>query len=409
MKIKFTDANEDLVLTKDGKEYKVIEFFDSLKNDSYNAVDLGLPSGIKWADCNVGADNPEDPGLYFQWGDNEGFSKDSGKYCNGTRVAERNWTGDYSATHGCMLGNSDNIPADPYFDAARKHMGAPWRMPTTQEIQELFNDSYTTHQWTTRNGMNGYLVTSKSNDNSIFLPAAGYFDEGFDEFGYNGHYWSSSFLDEESAFSLSFSSGAVSPGDNLLRCVGFSVRAVYEDGIDLGLPSGTKWAACNLGATTPWDNGLYFSWGNVTGHTGTDGYSFDSTTYNSTPGKTLTGDIPANATYDAAYAIKGSGWRIPTKAEIQELVNNCTHEETSVNGVTGMLFRSKINGNRIFFPYAGCIEDSYHVSSDFYISSSSANGANYAYGLQSDLGEYFINDTEDRYAGWSIRPVQNLS
>ena len=92
-----------------------------------------------------------------------------------------------------MLGDDQDIPADPYFDAARKHMGSPWRMPTTQEIQELFDDSYTTHQWTSRNGMNGCLVTSKSNGNSIFLPATGCFNEGFYDFGDSGNYWSSSF------------------------------------------------------------------------------------------------------------------------------------------------------------------------------------------------------------------------
>ena len=192
-----------------------------------NAVDLGLPSGTKWADCNVGADSPEDPGLYFQWGDIEGFSKDSGKYCNGTRVEERNWTGDYSVTHGCMLGDSQNIPADPYFDAARKYMGSPWRMPTIQEIQELFNDSYTTYQWTTRNGMNGHLVTSKSNGNSIFLPAAGHFIEGFYDFGDMGAYWSSSLYGREMPYSLDFGDIlVVTDHIDYKRYAGCSVRAV---------------------------------------------------------------------------------------------------------------------------------------------------------------------------------------
>jgi hypothetical protein len=230
MKIILKDNNEDLILQRNDVNINVYDILSKIPSQpSYNAVDLGLPSGTKWADCNVGADSPEDPGLYFQWGDNEGFSKDSEKYCNGTRVDERNWTGDYSATHGCMLGDSQNIPADPYFDAACKHMGAPWRMPTMQEMQELVNDSYTTYQWTTRNGMVGYLITSKSNGNSIFFPAAGCFEiGGFFGFEGDGYYWSSSFKDAENAYFSIFSGGGggVFPDCENYRYVGYSVRAV---------------------------------------------------------------------------------------------------------------------------------------------------------------------------------------
>ena len=112
-------------------------------------------------------------------------------------------------------------------DAARINMGGNWRMPTTAEIQELFNDSYTTNIWTTRNGVNGRLVTSKSNGNSVFLPAAGYANLGsMNLVGSGGYYWSSSLDSVQGAFDLLFSSRAIYPADGYYRYYGFSVRAV---------------------------------------------------------------------------------------------------------------------------------------------------------------------------------------
>lgn len=193
------------------------------------AVDMGLPSGRLWADCNVGANSPEEAGLFFQWGDVEGFSKDSGRYCSGTRNGERDWSGDYARTHGSELGDSQNIPTDPYFDAARKYMGSPWRMPTTAEIQELFNSQYTTNAWVTNykgSGMNGRLATSKANGNTLFFPAAGFFGAGFFGFGSYGSYWSSSFSDGEHAYYLDFNSGDFSPDGDVYNYYGCPVRAV---------------------------------------------------------------------------------------------------------------------------------------------------------------------------------------
>lgn len=194
----------------------------------YEAVDLGLPSGIKWANMNVGATSPEDTGLYFTWGSIEGFTKDSGRYCDGSRQSERMWTGPYSKEHGSELGDSQNIPVSEYFDAARKNMGKPWRMPTKAEMVELHNSAYTTWTWTQRNGMNGYLVVSKVNGNSIFLPAAGCFDSEFYDLGNYGYYWESDFSDEESGCKLSFYSGDVNPEDSNDRYGGYSVRAVQD-------------------------------------------------------------------------------------------------------------------------------------------------------------------------------------
>ena len=217
-----------------GHSFQEVENYLKKSIGLYGAelVDMGLPSGRLWADRNIGAESETDGGLYFQWGDIEGFSKDSGRYCSGSSSAERSWTGDYARCHGSELGDEDNIPTDPYFDAARKNMGAPWRMPTKDEFVELFNSAYTTNEWVTNykgSGMNGRLVTSKANGNKLFFPAAGSFNGGFRSYGSNGGYWSSSCYGSdgtENAYSLYFSSGNVNSANYDDRYCGYSVRGV---------------------------------------------------------------------------------------------------------------------------------------------------------------------------------------
>ena len=112
--------------------------------------------------------------------------------------------------------------------------------------------------------------------------------------------------------------------------------------VDLGLPSGLKWATHNVGASTPEGYGEYFAWGETSAKT-------EYTENNSTTFGVDMSDISGNATYDAARANWGSTWRIPTKTEMEELVNNCTWTWTTQNGVNGMSVVG-INGNSIFLP-----------------------------------------------------------
>ncbi len=167
--------------------------------EAYHAyVDLGLPSGLLWATCNVGADNPEDYGDYFAWGEtqpkdeynwstyqysNGGFYDEWGeepyltKYCTNSYYGYNGFTDDLTIL----------LPED---DAATANWGSDWRMPTLEEWLELYNN--TTHTWTTQNGVNGRLFTA-SNGNSLFLPAAGVrYDSDLDRAGSWGYYWSSS-------------------------------------------------------------------------------------------------------------------------------------------------------------------------------------------------------------------------
>jgi uncharacterized repeat protein (TIGR02543 family) len=175
-------------------------------------VDLGLPSGTKWATMNVGAISPEDYGDYFAWG--ETTTKSS--------YTESNYSHFSSYPAILPLGR----------DAANAKWGSGWRMPTEEEQYELRNTSYTTWTWTTQNGVNGYKVTSKINGNSIFLPAAGY-RSGSDlcSTGSSGDYWSSSLNTNSSyyhAYSLFFNSSNVSISSGS-RYYGQSVRPVLAE------------------------------------------------------------------------------------------------------------------------------------------------------------------------------------
>ena len=190
-------------------------------------VDLGLPSGVKWATCNVGATKPEEYGNYYAWGETEPkttYDWSTYKWCNGSSY---NTLTKYNTSSG--YGTVDNKTVlDLEDDAARANWGGAWRMPTDAEWKELIDNSIYT--WTddyNGTGVSGGIVTGL-NGNSIFLPAAG--DRDSDVLysaGGNVYYWSSSLGTDISAFAwfVTFSSGSVYR-DFGGRYYGFSVRPV---------------------------------------------------------------------------------------------------------------------------------------------------------------------------------------
>lgn len=190
-------------------------------------VDLGLPSGIKWATCNIGADVPEENGDYFAWGEVESkdiYSRATYKWCNGSSSTFTKYN--TSSSYGTVDNKTMLELAD---DAACANWGGAWRMPTDAEWTELRENC--TWTWTTKNGVNGYEVKSKTNGNSIFLPAAGYCgNNGLDNAGYCGYYWSSLLDtgDPDGAWFVYFSSDDVIRLDSY-RYYGQSVRPVYVD------------------------------------------------------------------------------------------------------------------------------------------------------------------------------------
>ena len=192
-------------------------------------VDLGLPSGTLWATYNIGADSPEDAGDYFAWGETETkafydwknykystYSDDSyklNKYCTDSNFG--------------LNGVADSLTVlETVDDVVVARWGSDWRMPTSEEYNELYqNTSFT---WTTLNGVSGRLLTG-SNGNSIFLPATGfYLDDTLICTGL-GIYWSSSLQTEcqVAGWSLHFDDVNCHVCGTYERCRGQVVRAVF--------------------------------------------------------------------------------------------------------------------------------------------------------------------------------------
>jgi len=475
--------------------------------NGHDYVDLGLPSGTKWAICNLGATAPEGYGDYFAWGETEpktNYEWSTYKYCNGSYLTLTKYNNTNSSFG--MVDNKTTL--DLSDDAARANWGGKWHMPTQAEQDELRNNC--TWTWTTQNGVNGYKVTSKTNGNSIFLPAGGYRSgTSVSYVGSYGYYWSSSLYESNPylACNLYFYSAKVD-WNNLSRYNGHTVRAVFSDNdkpstfltltfnanggtgtmaaqtfeagvsqaiaanaftrsgytftgwntnadgsgtfytnkqsitltqdialyaqweviattgvenghewVDLGLPSGLKWATCNIGATTPEGYGDYFAWGETSPKSNyawstykhCNGSSSTLTKYNTNSSNgTVDNKTTLDLSDDAARANWGGEWRMPTIAEQQELINNCTWTWTSQNGVNGHKVTSKTNGNSIFLPAAGFRTGTsvYDVGSygDYWSSSLSESYPNGAHYLRfSSGGDWYGN--VDRYNGHTVRAV----
>ena len=182
-----TDANYTFIVSSDRN--LVANFEGAFNGHGY--VDLGLPSGTLWATCNVGATTPESYGDYFAWGETtpkSNYNSNTYKYFHNGYTLLTKYCND--PTYG-YNGFTDNLTILlPEDDAATANWGTGWSTPSYDEWLELIQ--YTSHFWTTQNGVNGHLFTS-NNGNSIFLPAAGlranYELIDIDDFGY---YWSKS-------------------------------------------------------------------------------------------------------------------------------------------------------------------------------------------------------------------------
>lgn len=213
--------------------------------------------------------------------------------------------------------------------------------------------------------------------------------------------------------------------------------------VDLGLPSGNRWAVSNLDVNGPYFfqespfqyEGSFFSWGNVEPHNPISETEFDynfggvnpaapwyeGQPYGETPGATLNGNIPLNM--DAARKLLGSPWHMPASADFQELFNNCkyinadgseidiaqTNKLVNVNGVLGLYLESKINGTRLFLSCSGYGDRSIWYgkgTSSYYVSSTFGSARN-ARVLYFYNGGVFPQGNSSRYNGFAFRPLWN--
>ena len=170
--------------------------------------------------------------------------------------------------------------------------------------------------------------------------------------------------------------------------------------VDLGLPSGLKWATCNVGASLAEEYGDYYAWGEI--ETKSEYYESNSKTY----GKSISG-ISGSSTYDVARSKWGGSWRLPTKNELEELKNNCKWEWTTKNGKKGYKVTGP-NGNSIFMPAAGyCCESSLYFAGGrgFYLSSTPDESSD-DYACSLDFSSSRRNVVwYNRNLGPSVRPV----
>ena len=193
----------------EGTSYSEVVSFTTLETPvEYEYVDLGLPSGLKWATHNIGATAAEEYGNYYAWGE---------------VVTKETYTEANSETYGKSMSDISGTE----YDAATVNWGDEWRMPTYNEMYELMNNC--TWTWVTQNGVNGYKVASKVNSNYIFLPAAGHRNvASLNNAGSNGYYWSSSPNGNNLANYLSFSSSSHGVNGSGNRYYGRTVRPVRE-------------------------------------------------------------------------------------------------------------------------------------------------------------------------------------
>ena len=194
--------------------------------------------------------------------------------------------------------------------------------------------------------------------------------------------------------------------------------------IDLGLPSGLKWAKCNVGATSETDYGDYFMWGSTKPNTADEcawehaPFNDGNTSYNADAINSVKDTVCPNGIlakeYDAASQIMGGDWRMPTEAEIQELIDNTDSEwveDFNGSGVNGGKFTSKVNGNSIFIPASGyrSVSSFYHQGSYGYVWSSSLNASapNFAWGLSFDSDGICADYYDFRDYGHVVRGVMD--
>ncbi len=215
-----------------------IQKFEQIKEVSvsgeiggYSYVDLGLPSGLKWATVNVGATKPTDFGSYFAWGETESKTKDEFLLLENYKWQDGESYTKYIKESKATKSDNKTV-LDPEDDAVTANWGDKWRMPTAEEMQELIDGcSWKFNTNFINTGVAGIVGISKTNNNVIFLPAGGS-KSIYDDNVPTGHYWSSTFGKNETSESHNAYNLYFNPYNvvilEVLRTYGRSVRAVAK-------------------------------------------------------------------------------------------------------------------------------------------------------------------------------------
>ena len=374
-------------------------------NEEY--VDLGLDSETKWyaldlgsnGICNIGQQQP------YVWGDSESkYSVDWDDYKYGGKKSLSKYCTDSS------YGRVDNLTRLTTTDDPAYQINSDQLTPTYEQWLELCQCGWTDNI-SNFLGHQGFLVIGPNNNAIGFVSSDRALSLGNDDV----YYWTSN-IDTQypsNAYYAFYSHIMYQSEPKTLnsydRCQSFRIRPVKNDlFVDLGLS--VKWSTCALGATSPWDYGDYYAWGETSPKDtfSLDNYFDPNYTEFSTDGVT-----ELDLAHDAAYANLGSGWRMPTMNDFYELVSSttCTWLQNS-KGRFVMQFTSKINGKSIIIPQSGYKdEDGFHErnlrimipSSHIYPSDSSC--PQILYGGEALGIALWYSDQMYRYCGFNIRPV----
>ena len=349
--------------------------------DKVEYVDLGLPSGNLWAKCNLGASAPEAFGDYYAWGEVEPKQV----YTN----SNHKWYKEGAPSLGFTKYNNEDgkLSLENEDDAVIQKLGNGWRTPTLADFRELTNQKYTTIKKTTLNGVAGYQITSKKNKKSIFIPFAGFKNDKPQTREISSSeevaicMTNQRRIDNQvfNCWTFAFEQDRIRRYGKR-RYDGISIRPVKGPGVpvpndcvDLGLASGLLWAKYNMGATEPTDRGNYYAWGETSTkkkyngssykHFKTDDYDRVKKIYKYNEGD---GKEVLDLEDDAARANLGVGYRIPTKADWEELLDDCKWEAVTVTlpieldpAQKKSVARWKVtgpNGNYIILPATGGVK-----------------------------------------------------
>ena len=349
--------------------------------DKVGYVDLGLPSGNLWAECNLGASSPDAYGDYYAWGEVEPKQV----YTN----SNHKWYKEGAPSLGFTKYNNEDgkLSLEDEDDAVIQKLGNGWRTPTLADFRELTNQKYTTIEKTTLNGVAGYKITSKKNKKSIFIPFAGFKNDKPQTREISSDQTVAVCMTNQrridnqvfNCWTFAFELDRIRRYGKR-RYDGISIRPVKGPGVpvpndcvDLGLASGLLWAKYNMGATEPTDRGNYYAWGETSTkkkyngssykHFKTDDYDNVKKIYKYNEGD---GKEVLDLEDDAARANLGVGYRIPTKADWEELLDDCKWEAVTVTlpieldpAQKKSVARWKVtgpNGNYIILPATGGVK-----------------------------------------------------
>ena len=394
--VNYFQENEEELMA----EYSEETMADGDTYGSIELVDLGL--SVKWANMNIGAAYPEDPGNYYAWAETDTKTTYT--------IAKYKY---YDATSKAYTLKDKNISKNVDYDAAFK-FDNELCLPTKEQYEELISKCTLTK--TQLNGKS-VLEVKGPNGNKIYFPIGGCYAEsstlGYKNYGYCWSSAANSNMAQAEAFKITDKPALFT----MYKRTGANVRAVESKikvkpndikFVDLGLS--VNWAETNLGALKAEEYGDYYAWGELEPK---DIYSWDTYKYYvKTPISygNLGSTITQNSLYDAAY-VKNNNMFIPKAAQWEELIKNCTWTEKIQNGVKGFEIKGP-NGNTIFLPNAG-----YKLETDSkYVGEQGCYTTACVYSSNTDqyrktcnfktCGQPSITYTRRR-AGTPIRPISN--